>query len=161
MNDLGKLKKDLVSLLKGNTAFANIKVTEEYPKVRDYPLRRPVISVGLDSADMTSNIGKYLGYGIDGGEMQGSTCMITLRFDLFCRDDGTDPHEIMEKLCGVLLFESGCSFTKLGCSEVQWDKDMGAVKLTVRGSFFAALTAGLLESGEFAKEVDIALAVNN
>jgi hypothetical protein len=141
MNSFGELKDTLVEKLKSDARLKDIRVVSEYPATgRDYPLTKPAIAVGIDSAELSAGLGGYLG-GQDG--LSGVPCAVTLRFDIFTpQQSGQGPHAIMEALCDIMLLGRGPGgIVKLWSDAVVFDATAAANRLTVRGSLVTALTA--------------------
>lgn len=107
---------------------------------RDFPLRRPVVAVGLDSVEAApGGFGGYWGER-DGQPLAGTGARITLRFDLYATDGGEALPRLYEALCDHLLLRgSPFGFRRLWCGAVAYDKTADAHRMTARATLDGAL----------------------
>lgn len=139
-NDLSGLKNALITYLRADMEFSGIRITPEYPSAREYPMKKPVIAIGIDSAELRGSLGSYMGMD-DSGGIYGSECLITMRFDILAPEGGYDPCVLMEKLCDALMISrNDFGFLKLWSDACSWDKTAGGLKLSVKGSLITTMT---------------------
>lgn len=159
MRSLIELKGAVAGFLAAHPAFGGAKVLQAYPAAeREYPLRRPVVAVGLDSVRASQGgFGGYLGEERE-GSVYGRVLDVTLRFDIYGKSDAPpeECHALYESLCSALMLEEApFGFIRLWCGAPEPDKAARAVRLTARGTVRGALTA--LEYGLAAGGFDVRL----
>lgn len=142
---LSLFKNALVEQLRNDYRLSGIGITVEYPqRIRDYPLGKPWIAVGIDSVETNPSMGGYIGACAEtGGELRGQLLSVTARFDIFTPVSGRhDPYGIMDIIIDTLILsQNGPGFTKLWGESVTYDRAAEANRLTVRAGLKAAVTA--------------------
>ena len=156
---IGALKQALAQYLQGVPALKQAKLLTEYPAAeREYPLKAPVVAVGLDAMEvLPGGLGGYWGEQQDLTAVYGRALELTIRFDFLCapKQGGAACHELWEAVCTALALEQ-CpfAFQKLWCGQLEFDKTLSANRLTARASLRALLARSdsVLPIGSFKVE---------
>jgi len=145
METLGALKEALADYLRAafTGELAEVRFVGEFSgDPRAFPLRRPVIAVGVEQVALAeSGFGGYLGEG-ESASLHGRAAEITVRFDIHCPParGGARCHELYEALCDALLLRADpFGFLRLGCGEIAFDKESDANRMRAAGVLRAAV----------------------
>lgn len=146
LNYFHELKTDLVQYLQGREGFDGVRIQAAFPAdKREYPLKQPVVAVGLDSVEISpGGLGGYWGER-EGEALFGDGAQITVRFDLYAPapEGGGRLHDLYEALCGALMPVAGpFGLTRLWCGEAAYDKEAAANRLVAKATLRAAVLRG-------------------
>lgn len=137
MDSLTGLRREIAACLEADGRFDGCKVVTSYPaKRRDYPVRKPVLAVGLDAAEAKGSLGGFLA-AEPGADLYGAAAAVTLRFDLFFPAEGadTDPYGLLDALWERLLIgENAFGFLSFRSEGMVWDSVTEANRLTAKGT---------------------------
>lgn len=141
--NITQLKAQVVDYLTNNGSLGAVRVLGAFGAVeREFPLKRPVVAVGLDAVELApAGLGGYWGESA-ADALYGSGATIALRFDLYCPPDkGADGlHGIYEALCDRLMLRGNpFGVLRLSCGEVSFDRAASVNRLTVKAVLRAAV----------------------
>lgn len=119
MNNLTELKQRLIEYLSGLAAFEDAAVVASYgEKPRTFPVKSPVIAVGIAGAEHApAGLGGYLG---GDAPTYGVNALVTLRFGIYCPTAG-ECGELYEALCSALFEAPMFGVTKTACGKAAYD----------------------------------------
>ena len=140
---LSGMKNMLIKLLRDDYRLSDVKIIREYPaRIKDDPLEKPCIAIGVDSAEMKASMGGYIGANAGGG-LNGQILSVTMRLDIFSPAlKPFDPYAIMDIICDILMLSpQGPRFTRVWGDGIAYDKAAEANRLTVRAVTKMAMTA--------------------
>ena len=149
MGTMTALKASIVDYVERHAldgALHGAKAVAEFPSSeRVYPLKKPVIAVGIESVALSGGaLGGYYGSRPEGGaDVYGRSALVTVYFDIHCPvfQGGEGCHAVYEALCDALLL-GGCpfGFYRMWCGGVGYDGDTAANRLRVRAALRGAVT---------------------
>lgn len=149
METMAALKAAIVAYVERNAlevALHGAKAVTEFPSAdRVYPLKKPVIAVGIESVALTGGaLGGFYGSQPGGGaDVYGRSALVTVYFDIHCPvfQGGEGCHAVYEALCDALLLGS-CpfGFYRMWCGGIEYDGDTAANRLRVRAVLRGAVT---------------------
>lgn len=145
METITALKASIMQFLQDSHRFGGVGLVSRFPaSERDFPLKRPMIAVGIDSVELgCGGLGGYYGEQ-QGGSVYGSTAVVTLALEIFApaREGGDRCHALFEALCDVLVLgQNPFCIGKLACGGVAFDGAVGGNRLAAKASLRVGLTA--------------------
>lgn len=149
METMAALKASIVAYVERyalDGALHGAKAVAEFPAAdRAYPLKKPVIAVGIESVELTGGaLGGFYGSQPDSGaDVYGRSALVTVYFDIHCPvfQGGEGCHAVYEALCDALLL-GNCpfGFYRMWCGGIAYDGDTAANRLRVRAALRGAVT---------------------
>lgn len=145
MDGITQLKQAVAAALRDAGGIAGAKVLTAYPAVqREFPLRGPVVAVGVEQVALApGGFGGYFGAEAGGAPLYGSGATVTLRFDLYCpAGAGAEGCEqLFEALCDRLVLQQApLRLQALEAGAIAFNTASGANHMAARGQLHAALT---------------------
>lgn len=136
LDSLTRLREEIAAYLEADGRFTGCKIMTAYPgRKRDYPVRKPVLAIGLDAVEAKGSLGGFLTAGAE-ADLYGAAVAVTLRFDLFTPAEGeSNPYILLDALWERLLIEEGpFGFLSFSNAGMAWDSVTEANRLTAKGT---------------------------
>lgn len=162
METMAALKQSVVDYLArhgAGGALQQARLVCEYPDmVRAYPLKQPVVAVGVESVALSDGgMGGYYGERGDGSaSCYGKAAVVTMYFDIHCppSQGGEGCHRLYEALCDLLLLgDCPYGFYRMHCDGIGYDKDTAANRLRATATLRGAVTKA--DTGMTVREFDV------